>query len=135
MSLKLKQIEVSKMDKWKTIEPGIWKPEKEGENIIGVLVSKEPRDENTGFSARYYLDTKDGMFLVWGTAVIDDRMQYVKVGDRIRITYEGKTKNKRNQDVNLFRLEVSEKLPVETAEGKDCGEAPIEMEQVDMNQQ
>jgi len=122
------------MDKWKTIEPGVWKPEKEGENIIGVLVSKEPRDENSGFSARYYLETKEGMFLVWGTAVIDDRMQYVKVGEKIRITFEGKTKNKRNQDVNLFRVEVSENSPVKTADDKDHDETPTDIEHVDMHE-
>ena len=39
---------------------------------------------------------------------IDDSMQYVKIGQKIRITFEGKTKNKRNQDVNLFKVEVAE---------------------------
>ena len=106
------------MEKWKTIEPGVWKPEKEGENITGVLVSKEPKDEKTGYSARYYLDTKEGMFLIWGSAVIDDRMQYVKIGDKIRITFDGKTKNKRNQDVNLFKIEKSEN-PQPAAENSD----------------
>lgn len=105
------------MDKWKTIEPGVWKPEKEGENIIGVLVNKEPKDEKTGLSARYYLETDKGMFFVWGTAVLEDRMQYVKVGDKVRITFQGKTKNKRNQDVNLFNVEVSEKPDSETDSG------------------
>jgi len=74
---------------------------------MGVLVSKEPKDENTGLSARYYLETQEGMFFVWGSAVIDDRMQYVKTGDKVRITFEGKTTNKRNQTVNLFKLEVA----------------------------
>ena len=96
------------MEKWKTIEPGIWKPEQKGEEITGVLVSKAPKDENTGYSAKYYLDTTKGMYLVWGSAVIDDRMQYVKIGDMIRVTYEGKTKNKRNQSVNLFTIEVAQ---------------------------
>lgn len=35
-------------DEWQTIEPGIWKPENEGDQIEGVLVNKEPRDEVTG---------------------------------------------------------------------------------------
>jgi len=38
---------------------------------------------------------------------LDDSMQYVKIGQKIRITFEGKTKNKRNQDVNLFKVEVA----------------------------
>jgi hypothetical protein len=44
------------MEKWKNIEPGMWKPEKEGDNIIGILVNKEPKDEDAGISARYYLN-------------------------------------------------------------------------------
>ncbi len=48
------------------------------------------------------------MFLIWGSAVLDDRMQYAKIGDKIRITFDGKTKNKRNQDVNLFTVEIAE---------------------------
>lgn len=96
------------MDKWKTIEPGVWKPEKEGDNIIGVLVNKEPKDEQSGLSARYYLENHEGTFFVWGCAVIDDRMQYAKIGQKVRVTFEGKTKNKRNQDVNLYKVEVSD---------------------------
>lgn len=49
------------------------------------------------------------MFFAWGCTVLDDRIQYVKVGDRIRITYEGETKNKRKQKVNLYKVEVAEK--------------------------
>jgi len=48
------------------------------------------------------------MFLIWGSTVLDDRMQYAKIGDKIRITFDGKTKNKRNQDVNLYTVEVSD---------------------------
>ena len=96
------------MEKWKNIEPGMWKPEKEGDNIIGILVNKEPKDEDAGISARYYLENQEGMFFVWGCAVLDDRMQYVKPGEKVRITYEGKTTNKRNQKVNLYRVDVAE---------------------------
>ena len=96
------------MDKWKTIEPNVWRPKEKGDYIIGVLINKQPKDEITGLSARYQLENLDGMFLIWGSAVLDDRMQYAKIGDKIRITFDGKTKNKRNQDVNLFRVEVAE---------------------------
>jgi hypothetical protein len=96
------------MDEWKTIEPGVWRPEKEGDEIVGVLVGKEPKNELSGISAKYHIETDKGMFFVWGSTVLDDRMQYVKVNQKIRITYEGKTKNKRGQDVNLFRVDVSE---------------------------
>ena len=96
------------MDNWKPIEPNVWKPAQAGDNIIGVLVNKTPKDENNGLSAKYHLENYQGMMLVWGSAVLDDRMQYVPVGSKVRITYDGKTKNKRNQDVNLFKVEVAE---------------------------
>ena len=96
------------MDEWKTIQPTVWKPVDVGDNIIGMLVNKEPKDENSGISAKYYIENEKGTFFAWGSTVLDDRMQYVKVGQKIRITYEGKTKNKRGQDVNLFKVEVSD---------------------------
>ena len=96
------------MDEWKTIQPTVWKPVDVGDNIIGMLVNKEPKDENSGISAKYYIENEKGTFFAWGSTVLDDRMQYVKIGQKIRITFEGKTKNKRGQDVNLFKVEVSD---------------------------
>jgi hypothetical protein len=118
------------MDKWKTIEPGVWKPNKEGDNITGDLVNKEPKDEQSGLSARYYLKNQEGTFFVWGCAVIDDRMQYVSVGEKVRITFKGKTKNKRNQDMNLFKVEVAEKPESNRANGNDNVIEPVEIEQI-----
>jgi len=114
------------MEKWKTIEPGVWKPTKEGDQISGILVHKEAKDETSGLSARYYLENPDGKFFIWGSAVLEDRMQYVLIGDKIRITYEGKTKNKKNQGVNLFRVEVAEKQP--TPEGEEDDSRHLEIE-------
>jgi len=122
------------MDKWKTIKPGVWKPEKEGDNIIGVLVNKEPKDEQSGLSARYYLENQEGTFFVWGCAVIDDRMQYAKIGQKVRITFEGKIKNKRNQDVNLYKVEVSDTQTekVEPENNKISDEpAPEKIDEID----
>ncbi len=117
-----------KKDEWQTIEPGIWKPETEGDQIAGVLVNREPRDEVNGTSSRYYIENQDGMFLIWGSAVIDDRMQYVKIGQKVRVTFEGHTKNKKNQQVNLFKIEVAKtpetgKVENESVPGKP-DEAP-----------
>jgi len=119
------------MDEWKTIEPGVWKPEKESEQITGVLVSKEPKDEISGLSARYYLETKAGMFFVWGTAVLDDRMKYVKIGQKVRITFEGKTTNKRGQTVNLFKVEVAERPEPEDAKNIAVQEEPVDIGQIE----
>ena len=96
------------MDNWKPIEPNVWKPAQAGDSIIGVLVNKTPKDETNGLSAKYHLENSQGMILVWGSAVLDDRMQYVPVGSKVRITFEGQTKNKRQLTVNLFRVEIAE---------------------------
>jgi len=101
------------MDNWKTIEPNVWKPAETGESITGVVVSKTPKNESTGLSAKYQLENENGMFLIWGSVVLDDRLQYVPVGSKVRITFEGKTKNKRNQTVNLFKVEIAEAISKE----------------------
>jgi len=123
------------MDQWKTIEPVVWKPIKEGDNIIGVLINKEPKDENTGMSAKYYIENEQGMSFAWGSTVLDDRMQYANIGQKIRITYEGKTKNKRGQDVNLFKVEVSdvESQNGDSIDSENYGtdEKPVALEKID----
>ena len=119
------------MDEWKTIEPGVWKPVRENEQITGILVSKEPKDEITGLSARYYLETKAGMFFVWGTAVLDDRMKYVKIGQKVRITFGGKTTNKRGQTVNLFKVEVAEGPDPEDAKIIAVQDEPVGIGQIE----
>ena len=121
------------MEKWKNIEPGAWKPVKTGDHIIGILVNKEPKDETSGLSARYYLENQEGMFFVWGCAVLDDRMQYVKVGSKVRITYEGETTNKRNQKVNLYKVDVAETENHENDETKkeERNAEPIALEEMD----
>ncbi len=98
------------MDEWKSVDSGVWRPLKEGDQIVGVLTDREPKDETARLSARYHLQNERGRFLVWGSAIIDDRMRYVNKGDKVRITYEGTTKNKRNQDVHLYRVEVARNL-------------------------
>ena len=110
------------MERWKTVEPSVWKPRKDGDHIMGILVNKEPKDDTSGLSARYYLENDHGMFFVWGCAVLDDRMQYVKVGNKIRITYEGETTNKRNQRVNLYRVDVAQS---DQPEKDDMGQSSV----------
>ena len=95
------------MGEWKTIDPGVWKPESKGDTITGVLVNKEPKTEDQ--SAKYHIQAEDGeMYMVWGSAILDDRMKFVTVSDIVRITYEGQDKNKKGQALNLFKVQVKE---------------------------
>jgi glycosyltransferase involved in cell wall biosynthesis len=48
-------------------------------------------------------------------------MQYVKLGDKIRITFEGATTNKRNQRVNLYRGDVAERDQPEKEAAESMG--------------
>ena len=99
--------------KWDTIEPGVWKPEEEGDEITGILVNKMPKEDN--ISARYVVENKGGLFTVWGSAVLDYRMQYVKIGQVVKITFLGKGKNAKGQDLNKYKVQVAkpkEKKPV-----------------------
>ena len=93
---------------WKAIEPGVWRPTPEKPSIEGVLVNTEPKNEQANYSARYYLENQEGMFLVWGCAILDDRMRYVKIGQEVRITFKGQTRNQKGQKVNLYEVEVAE---------------------------
>lgn len=101
----------AKMAEWKTVEPGTWKPAKEGDSVEGVLMNKQPKEGQ--LSARYLVETnKDGkteVVLVWGSTVLDDRLSVVPVGSLVRITFKGKQKNKRGQDLNIYKVEVAQK--------------------------
>ncbi len=121
------------MERWKAIEPGTWKPKNKGDEVEGVLASKDPKDESVGISARYHLESEDGIKLVWGSTVLDDRMQFVKVGQKVRITYDGQTTNKRNQKVNLYKVEVAENTNTNKQSGENTSDhdEPIDVEQLE----
>jgi len=89
---------------WTTVDPIVWKPVNEGDSIIGKLVNFELKGEN--LSSKYYLETDNGSVMVWGSTILDDKMKSVLTGTLVRITYNGKTKNKKGQNVNLFKVEV-----------------------------
>jgi len=91
---------------WKPVDPGMWKPTKESEAIIGVLVNVVEKSNN--LSTRYYLDTCEGIKLVWGCTVLDDRMKLVKLGQFVKITYKGKQKNAKKQDINIYSVEIAD---------------------------
>lgn len=93
------------MEEWKPIEPNMWKPEKEGDSITGVLINKEPK---TGeLSARYKLENETGWWLVWGSATLDDRMDAVRIGDKVRITYKETKDLGRGKTLKIFKVELA----------------------------
>ena len=79
-------------DEWVKVEPNVWKPEQDGDEISGVLVLIE---EGKGkYNSRiYHIETEASkQLVVYGTTVLDDEMKYFKAGDLIKIIYKGKRK-------------------------------------------
>lgn len=61
--------------------------------------------ENVGENAAnvYIIDTEEQKMAVWGSTVLDGKMDEVVKGNKIRITYLGKEKNYHN-----YKLEVDQ---------------------------
>ena len=107
------------------ITPEIYKFENPEDSITGVLLEKL---SNIGAneSNMYALETKEGFQKIWGSTVLDNLMAYVKVGDIVRITFQGKEKNAKNQDVNVFTVEKGKKKETTpTEKGKKSAESQV----------
>lgn len=89
---------------FETVEPNTWKPEQDGDTITGVLIKKE-REVGVNKSNLYHIETKEGQTSVWGSTVLDGRMEYVGEGTVVRITYKGTQENKRGQPTKIFKVE------------------------------
>jgi hypothetical protein len=114
---------------FKDVDPGVWKYEKEGDSIFGVLIHKEPRDEANELSARYYLENESGKTMVWGSAVLDDRLKLIEIGTPLRITYKGKQKNSKGRDMNIFKVEEGKKKQEPSKETSEKPSKPDEQEE------
>ena len=73
---------------YQKIEPNLWTYEKDGDFVEGIVVAKEP---NVGKNDAwiYSIETPEGIKNVWGCTILDSRMVFVKVGDKIKITFRG----------------------------------------------
>jgi len=97
---------------WRTIEPQVFKPATKGDYIEGVLVSKIPKED--GMSAKYYISNKDGEHFLWGAKLLDERLQFIKIGALIKITYDGQADYKDNK-MHLYTVKIAKtsKIPAE----------------------
>ena len=71
------------------------------------MIAKEPKVGKEQ-SAKYHVENQKGAQLVWGSAVLDDRMQHVQIGDGIKIVYEGQKELAKDRKLNLYRVYVAE---------------------------
>lgn len=105
------------MSKWKTVgnESNTTHDFELNKLIEGVLIEKK---ENVGAnnSRLYVIEVGDTLVSVWGSFVLDRKMQSVKVGNEVKIEYLGKKisdKTKRPYKdfaVQYAEIEVSSKM-------------------------
>lgn len=71
------------------VELNTWKPQNDNDEITGIFVKSE---ENVGSnnSMLYHMEVEDKSISVWGSVVLDPKMNAVKPGDLIKIQYLGK---------------------------------------------
>jgi len=91
---------------WKEVETDVWKPENPEDMIEGVLVAKTPREGD--LSERYKVETKEGIKLVWGSAILSDRLETVPVGTEVRITFKERKQLPKNKTLKIFKVETKE---------------------------
>jgi len=91
---------------FKEINPTQWMYEKDGDFIEGILV-KTSSEVGTNKSMLYSIETSEGVKNVWGSTILDERMSFVKVGSKIRITYKGLGEAKAGHNPpKIFKVEV-----------------------------
>jgi len=91
---------------YKEINPTIWTYDTDGDFIEGFLIHKS---DNVGEnkSWMYNLETSEGVKSVWGSAVLDSRMKFVNVGEKVKITFKGLGEAKAGRSApKIFKVEV-----------------------------
>ena len=91
---------------YEEINPTEWKFDKDGDFIEGVLVQKQ-NDVGVNKSMLYSIETPEGVKNVWGSAILDSRMAFANVGDKLKVTYKGLGEAKGGHNApKIFKVEV-----------------------------
>ena len=95
--------------------PKLWNPENDGDKLEGTYIKKKI-NVGPNNSTMYYIEVEGVNRSVWGSTVLDDKMDFVSIGDKIKITYKGKDKEKKYHLYTVekdFDEESLEDKPVE----------------------
>jgi len=71
------------------VEVNTWKPQEDNESVEGIFVKAE-QNVGTNNSMLYSIEVEEKPMAIWGSAVLDPKMNAVKPGDLIKIVYLGK---------------------------------------------
>lgn len=85
---------MEKQKEWKKVESQVFRFEKVGDSIEGILKAKE---EGAVYGNEVYqIETSDGdTFAVFSTAILASRMAQVDVGEEVKIVFKGKEPSKK----------------------------------------
>ena len=93
--------------------PGIWEYSKDGDTLEGVLISIQ-KEVGPTKSMLYTLETKEGILSAWGSAILDQRMMGIKVGNVIQIVYKGLGEAQAGKNApKIFKVLVDKEPSVE----------------------
>jgi hypothetical protein len=84
-------------------DSNFWKPEKENEEIEGVVISKETGD----YGLKVILETSPNNFITLPShKVLQSRLQQVAIGDKIKVVFLKKElpKIKGHQPTNIYKI-------------------------------
>lgn len=93
---------------FKNVDPVIWEPKKDGDEVTGVLVGIDP-DSGKFKSTAYKLNSANGdKHIVFGNKLLDDKMKFAKIGDLLKIIYKGKKTGASKQEYNTYELLIDD---------------------------
>lgn len=103
----LKILGKTKMSEWQKIESTVFKFEKIGDVIEGVLRSVEDSASHENNKV-YKIEQKDKkIYTVFGTVILNDLMQGVKIGQQVKILFSGTKESQKGQNpTKLYDLFV-----------------------------
>ena len=92
---------------YQEVNPTAWTYAEDGDFIEGELVAVQ-NDVGPNKAMLYSVKTLEGVKSVWGATILDSRMALVSIGEKVKITYLGKSKEKKGgkNPAKLFKVEI-----------------------------
>lgn len=96
---------------YQEINPSNWVYQNDGDFIEGILVRVQS-DIWINKSMLYSIETTQGVKNVWGATILDEKMALAKVGEKIKITFKGLSKEvkKGKNPAKIFKLEIDKEI-------------------------
>lgn len=91
---------------WETVSgSSLWKPEIEGEILVGKYLAKQVKADSNGRTKYTFSAPDDGQIEVFSTKMLDPAMEKIKTGTMVKITYLGDKPTGQYNDLKLFEVQ------------------------------